>query len=530
VADPKGTYYSPQGSETGWATVIPQRPRSNFFRQMSQYPMAQAKAKAAEEQLKGKALSKLTGNDIGRFHTDVYQKEAESLIENAGNMSLPEIEKAVLKLDVLGQASKIVEKTYDNDIKWANEKNNPVNPDAFTANYVKKYYSNPSADTANEWTVNPPDRTFFLKEDGGSANIIAGKAIKNVISQRFDGYLTDQQWKRSGWEGAPMGHQVANLLTNTRKVNAFSTVEKNAAGENEIVMKAPQDLIAENILADFMGDPFVARVLMDEAKKKIMADRGLTEVDDTDVSRLDLAEALQQQLVPYIDGAIKEAGMSIVIRPPGSGGSGKDQKWQQGFELWLKQLSEGSVAALRFPMGGKIGSSQEEVVAFDAILPMATTQAGVKGPKTYTQIFDSPATVRKAFEGKDWFKALTAAQKEEIVNNTMISGKQAGESATALYTYVTRVPSAKNANQPIIAGQPMPVQGYEYQVRVFDPVTDRSTLSLLYDSGRGARGNTDYNTIVAGGQQGYEYQGAAPAAWTPPKAAAAPAATKPKGM
>lgn len=519
MADPKGTYYSPQGSETGWATVIPQRPRSNFFRQMSQYPMAQAKAKAAEGQLKGKALSKLTGNDIGRFHTEVYQKEAESLIENAGNMSLPEIEKAVLKLDVLGQASKIVEKTYDTDIKWANEKNNPVNPDAFTANYVKKYYSNPSADTANEWTVNPPDRTFFLKEDGGSANIIAGKAIKNVVSQRFDGYLTDQQWKRSGWEGAPMGHQVANLLTNTRKVNAFSTVEKNAAGENEIVIKAPQDLIAENILADFMGDPFVARVLMDEAKKKIMADRGLTEVDDTDVSRLDLAEALQQQLVPYIDGAIKEAGMSMVIRPPGSGGSGggKDEKFQKGFDLWVYQVSQGAPAAVDFPKGGKIGNA--EILAFDK---------GVTSSTSSMDIYANEASLRKAWSKHSWFNAMSDDQKAMAIDKVIQQSKSTfdpNNKPTALYTLVTREKTESNANSKTPSA-------YQYNVEVFNPETaNRSMLSLLYTAGLKARGNTHYDAVVQKGQAGYEFEAATESkGWTPPKAAAAPAATKPKGM
>ncbi len=487
--------------------MIPQRPRSNFFRQMSQYPMAQAKAKAAEEKAKAGQLAKLTGDEVGRFHYEAYQKEASDLIQNADKYNSLELTERIVKLNTQAQASKSVEKLYDGDVKWAAGKDVPVKTDAWRSAYTQKYYADPSMESVSKWAEEAPNKTWFLQEDGGSQYVDDGKAIKRVIKNNFDGYLTDQQWKRSGWEKAPVGH-VADMLTYKKKINAFSTVEKGPDGNDQIVIKDPKDLISEGILTTFMEDEFMGRVLTDKAKELLSSEKGGAAIEDEDVSQFDLARALQQQLVPYVDGAITEAGMTMAIRPPGSGGSGggKDQKWQQGFELWLKQLSEGSVAALRFPMGGKIGSSQEEVVAFDAILPMATTQAGVKEPKTHTQIFDSPALVRKAFEGKDWFKALTAAQKEEIVNNTMISGKQAGESASALYTYVTRVP-AKTGNQPIIAGQPMPVQGYEYQVRVFDPVTDRSTLALLYDSGRGARGNTDYNTIVAGGQQGYEYQG-----------------------
>ena len=533
MADPKGTYYSPTSPETGWATVIPQHQRSNFFRQMAQIPMADKKAKIAEDKLKQQQLSKLSGDQVGRFHYEAYQKEASKLIAEADKLNTLELTDRIIKLNTLAQATKSVEKLYDTDVKWAQSKEVPIKTDAWRSAYTQKYYANPSLETVNKWAEEAPNKTWFLGEDGGSQYIDGGKAIKKVIKNNFNGYLTDQQWSRSGWEKAPTGH-VTDLLTVKHKVNAFSTIQKNAAGNDEIVVKEPKELIGENILGTFMEDEYMARVLTDRAKEMIMQKKGVTQVDDDDVTQYDLAAALQQELVPYLDGAVSESGMTLAIRPPGQGGGGaKEDKWQKGFDLWVYQLSQGSPAAVRYPAGGKIGSTNEEVVSFDSILPWhdgsmtANVAKGQTTPRTLVQIFDNPQSVRANFEKQSWFRSLGAAQKTEVVNSAVASGKQAGENAKALYTFVTRIPVKKDANS-------READSYTYSVRVINPETiDRSTLALLYDAGYGARGNVHYNMVVSEGQQGYQYETAEQpqqSGWQPPAPVPNTKATKPKGM
>lgn len=518
MADPKGTYYSPQGSETGWATVIPQRPRSNFFRQMSQYPMAQAKAKAAEEKAKAGQLAKLTGDEVGRFHYEAYQKEASDLIQNADKYNSLELTERIVKLNTQAQASKSVEKLYDGDVKWAAGKDVPVKTDAWRSAYTQKYYADPSMESVSKWAEEAPNKTWFLQEDGGSQYVDDGKAIKRVIKNNFDGYLTDQQWKRSGWEKAPVGH-VADMLTYKKKINAFSTVEKGPDGNDQIVIKDPKDLISEGILTTFMEDEFMGRVLTDKAKELLSSEKGGAAIEDEDVSQFDLARALQQQLVPYVDGAITEAGMTMAIRPPGSGGAGggKDEKFQKGFDLWVYQVSQGAPAAVDFPKGGKIGNA--EILAFDK---------GVTSSTSSMDIYANEASLRKAWSKHSWFNAMSDDQKAVAIDKVIQQSKSTfdpNNKPTALYTLVTREKTESNANSKTPSA-------YQYNVEVFNPETaNRSMLSLLYTAGLKARGNTHYDAVVQKGQAGYEFEAATESkGWTPPKAAAAPAATKPKGM
>ena len=518
MADPKGTYYSPTSPETGWATVIPQRQRSNFFRQMAQIPMADKKAKMAEDKLKQQQLGKLSGYDIGRFHREAFAKGMSNLVANADKMSLMELNDQIIKYDIWAQSSKSVEKLYDTDVKWAQSKEAPIKTDAWRSAYTEKYYANPSLDTVNKWAEEAPNKTWFLGEDGGSQYVDGGKAIKRVIKNNFNGYLTDQQWSRSGWEKAPTGH-VTDLLTIKHKVNAFSTIQKNAAGNDEIVVKEPKELIGENILGTFMEDEYMARVLTDRAKEMIMQQKGVTQVDDDDVTELDLAAALQQELVPYLDGAVSESGMTLAIRPPGQGGGGAGpQKFSEGFNLWKYQVSQGSKNAWDWVKGSKIGDA--EIVAFD--------KGSVGTPTTSLMVYTNEDKLRQAWANQPWFKQMTSRQKDEAVSKVVANSKNTFDPNNApnvFLTLVTRTKRTPGANDPNQSS-------YTYDVDVFDPETTTSSLlGLLYTAGRKVHGNQDYDVFVKSGQMGYEFE--APKeekGWQPSVPAPNTKVPKPKGM
>jgi hypothetical protein len=222
-----------------------------------------------------------------------------------------------------------------------------------------------------------------------------------------------------------------------------------------------------------------------------------------------------------VQGVVSERGMTLAIRPSGGGGGGKDEKFERGFDLWVYQLSQGSQTAAKLPAGGKIGQTNEEVLAFDALTSTkASTFDTVQKGKLQTgtgssakgmiSILASPDAVRRNFEAQDWFKGLTPEQKNTIVNDTYSSGSPLVGKAKVVYTLVTRTPKLANQQQAQVGRAGTQQTGYDYRVVVIDPeTTDRSTLRLLYNAGYRAGGNVHYD-VYAGKegekQAGYQYE------------------------
>lgn len=510
MADPKGTYYSPQSPETGWATVLPTQPHRSYANLLARELAGRKKAKDAEEQARQAALSKLKGVDVGKLHHRVYNDALDKFLGEAQNMNQFEIESKVLQLDAAAKATKDVAKIYDEGIKWAENKNNPVKRDMLRQKWASDF-SNPSLETAAQWAETPPQITSFLNEEGGSQYIDANRAVKMVVKDNFAGFASDKsEWTRSGWENSPLGYKVADLTTLQTKVQAFSKYDKETG---EVVMKDGTELMKDGILAPFEQNEFTNIVLEDEARKIVAERKGIKpeEVDPIDINQQDKANALSQILTPYVQGVVSERGMTLAIRPSGGGGGGgtKEQKFQKGFDLWIYQLSQGSPTAARFPAGGRIGQTNEEVVAFNALSDKQVTGVGGTARGGQISVLASPEAVRRNFEGQDWFKGLTAAQKTAIVNDTFTSGSSLVGKANVAYTVVTRTPRPKQAGATDI-GATSGAPQYDYRVMVINPETaDRATLRLLYDAGYGAGGNVHYDAIVGQSgekQAGYEYE------------------------
>lgn len=518
ASDPKGVYYSPTGTETGWATVLPQSPHRSYANLFYKDMAARQKAKDAEDKAKKDALAKLSGVDVGKFHHEVYKKALVDLIDKAPGMDTFELQSNLVKLDAAAKATKDVAKIYDADIKWSEQKDIPLNRGEYQKRY-KEYYANPTLESAAQLAESPPDKMFFLNEEGGSKYIDAPRATKMVINDNFKGYALDNtEWTRGNWDKAPIGY-VADINTFQTKVQAFSKYDPKT---NEIVIKGTDALQKEGILDTFMSNEYTKKVI-DDGALAIVADRkGIKpeQVDPLDVTDEDRATALQGLLRPYVQGVVAERGMSIAIRPSSSGmaAAGKDQRFTEGFNLWVKQLSQGSSTAARFPSGGKLGQTSEEIVMFDPVGLNQTSGQKLStpsgGPITgvassvggQISILTDAASVRRNFEGQDWFKNLNDTQKQSIVDQTITSSGAIEGKPNVVYTLVTRTPTGSDKGPK-----------YDYRVLVFDPEqTDASTLRLLYDAGYAAGGNVHYNVIVGNKgttQMGNQYEQAK--GWSP---------------
>lgn len=498
MAEPKGTYYSPQTPEQGWATVIPQQPRSNFFRTLAQMPMAQIKAKQADEKAKQATLAKLTGADVGRFHHDSYQTEVDRLFKEAPGLSAMELQERVVKLSGLARATKDVAKMYDTDRKWSEGKDVPIKKEEWARAYTEKNYMNPDMNTAAEWSQNPPDKAWFLKEDGGGQFVDQGRAMKRVIRDNFKETLTTQTLETGGWNKIPIGYEKENL-TFKHKLQAFARVEGD-----EIVIKGYEELIKTGVLEAFTSDEYTERLLIDKAKE-MQAAAGKPTGDD-DISQLELGKALEEMLQPYVAGAVQESGVTLTIRPSGGGGGGGSQKFAKGFDLWVKEWSAGGPAATNYIVGAKTEAGE--------VVNLAPAKRDVAA------IYTDPAKLRQRLDRESWFRGLNDSQKAEVISGATKSASQSYDpnNPAEIYHVVTfREKLTKSSSSPE-GERTSETTGYKYSVQVMNPNRmDRGFLSLLYAGGRKARGNTDFDVVVSGGQMGYEFEEEADA-WQAPNA------------
>lgn len=510
MADPKGTYFSPTTPEQGWATVLPERPHKSYASMLAKELAGRRKLADAEDKAREAALADLNGAKVGRMFHGVYRQEVEQLIENAPKMDGFQLKSEVVKLRGFANATQSVDKVFDENVKWAQQKTVPVKLDEWTK-WHNKFYQNPSREIAEQWAQNPPDKTAFLREDGGSRYIDGNKAVKMVVKDNFDGFAKDvSEWSRSGWEKAPIGY-TADLRTFQTKVQAFSKYDE---GTNSVVMKSGDELYNEGILEPFKQNEFTNRLLMDKAKAKIMEEKGVESVDDADITDIDLADALAEELMPYVEGVISERGMTLAIRPSGGGGGGTRVDKPASLDLYVRQLSQGSPAALNYAIGGKWGETGEVV--------LGATTMGRYGGERGSVISADPATVRKNYEQHDWFKALNETQKQQIVKETAAATSGFVGKANVLYTVVIRRPMTQPiVTQPGGTSNQQP-RKFEYEVFTINPEkADFSTMARLYEAGRGASGLHYEEVVGKQGQRqmGYEYEqakGWPPASGTQP--------------
>lgn len=501
MADPKGTYFSPTTPEQGWATVLPERPHKSYASMLAKEMAGRRKLAEAEDKAREAALADLNGAKVGRMFHGVYRQEVEQLIENAPKMDGFQLKSEVVKLRGFANATQSVDKVFDENVKWAQQKTVPVKLDEWTK-WHNKFYQNPSREIAEQWAQNPPDKTAFLREDGGSRYIDVNKAVKMVVKDNFDGFAKDDtEWKRMKWDATPLGGYAADMRTFQTKVQAFSKYDE---GTNSVVMKSGPELLADGILEPFKQNEFTNRALIDKAKTMIMERDGVESVDDLDVTDLDLADALEAELLPYVKGVISERGMTLAIRPSGGGGGGARVDKPASLDLYVRQLSQGSPAALNYAIGGKWGETGEVVLG-------ATTV-----------ISADPATVRKNYEQHDWFKALNETQKQQIAKETAAATAGFVGKANVLYTVVIRRPTTQPiVTQPGGTSNQQP-RKFEYEVFTINPEkADFSTMARLYEAGRGASGLHYEEVVGKQGQRqmGYEYEqakGWPPASGTQP--------------
>lgn len=494
MADPKGTYFSPQTPETGWATVLPERPHRSYANLFAKDMAARRKAQDAEDKAKRAALSKLKGVDVGKLHHKVYREYVDGVIKDAPNKSSFELESDMVKANAFARATKDVARVYDDGIKWITDKKNPVKSGELSQWWADRF-ANPSLETAPELVERPPMPTEFLDTDGGSRYIDVGRAAKMVINEQFKGYAKDDtEWKRSGWSNTPYG-AVADINTFQTKVQAFSTYDPTT---NEVVMKGIPELIGEGILSTFMENEYMDRAINDGAKQLIAEERGvnLEDVDDLDVTDDRRAQALQSILTPYVQGVVAERGMSLAIRPSGGGGGSSELK-ENSFERFVQDISQGAPTAFNWAIGGRWGETNGIVVGYN--------QFGGTGGEIAGVIAADPATVRRNYEQHEWFRGLTEGQKREIVRKTASAPQGYNREANVLYSFVVRRPVKKQSSTDI------GVQTEEYvdEVYMFNPSQiDRGLLANLYEAGRGAKNMHYIEAVGRQGerQMGYEYQ------------------------
>lgn len=502
MADPKGTYFSPTTPEQGWATVLPERPHKSYASMLAKEMAGRRKLAEAEDKAREAALADLNGAKVGRMFHGVYRQELEQLIENAPKMDGFQLKSEVVKLRGFANATQSVDKVFDENVKWAQQKTVPVKLDEWTK-WHNKFYQNPSREIAEQWAQNPPDKTAFLREDGGSKYIDVNKAVKMVVKDNFDGFAKDvSEWSRSKWDKAPIGY-VADLRTFQTKVQAFSKYDE---GTNSIVMKSGAELYNDGILEPFKQNEFTNRALIDKAKTMIMERTGAESVDDADVTDMDLADALAAELLPYVKGVISERGMTLAIRPSGGGGGGGKVDRPASLELYVRQLSQGAPAALNYAIGGKWGETGDII--------FGTSKMGEASERGTAMITTNPIQIRKNYEQQDWFKPLNEEQKRSIVQETA-SGTAffQGQKARVLYSIVLKRPYTQAPSTGITEQQP---KKFEYQVIVIDPEkADVSTMARLYEAGRGASGLHYEEVVGKQGQRqlGYEYEQAK--GWSP---------------
>jgi len=491
MADPKSTYYSPTGTETGLATVVRLRAPRGYAQMAARDLAAQRKQKAAEEQAKLDALTSLKGKDVGRFHKNVYEKELNSLFGRANNLSAFELNREVEQLGIRAGSTMKVEDAYDEDIKWSQTKDLPLKQEVWRADYTERFYLDPSMETANQWAQERPRPTFFLNEDGGSKYVDANKASKIVINDHFNEYINETEWERTGWDQAPVGW-VSDLVARNTKVQAFSKVEGD-----EIVIKGPEELIQQRVLDPFVENEWTNRVLTDRARELIANEKGIApeDVASYEISPYYKAVALQEQLVPYVNGVLSERGATIQVRPFVAYDQGRgDKEYNTGLDLWIRQLSQGSLAAARWPAGGKFGQTNELVVPF-----FDDPTTGGRAPGSIS-ILASPEEVRKNFQTQDWFRGLTDDQKRAIILQTVAAGRNLGQDAKVLYTFVSR--EEVTEEDPLTGTK---TKKYDYNVRVINPEeADRSTLSKIYLAGKRSSG-AHYHVVV--GEKGMQQTG-----------------------
>ena len=498
MADPKGTYFSPTTPEQGWATVLPERPHKSYASMLAKEMAGRRKLAEAEDKAREAALADLNGAKVGRMFHGVYRQELEQLVENAPKMDSFQLKSEVVKLRGFANATQSVDKVFDENVKWAQQKAVPVKLDEWTK-WHNKFYQNPSREIAEQWAQNPPDKTAFLREDGGSRYIDGNKAVKMVVKDNFDGFAKDvSEWSRSGWEKAPIGY-TADLRTFQTKVQAFSKYDE---GTNSVVMKSGDELYKDGILEPFKQNEFTNRLLMDKAKAKIMEEKGVESVDDADVTDIDLADALAEELLPYVKGVISERGMTLAIRPSGGGGGARVDR-PASLQLFVQQLSQAVPSAVGYAIGGKWGETGDTVIGASVLTNVDRDQ------------------VRKNYDKQDWFKPLTNSQKEAIVNQT-ITGASGYEGRPAiLYSVVIRKPYTQPIAAPGTLATSVP-RKYDYEVITFDPAKSNSSeMARLYEAGRGATGYHYEEMVGKQGQKqmGDEYQqakGWPPGGGTPP--------------
>lgn len=486
MADPKGTYFSPTTPEQGWATVLPERPHKSYASMLAKEMAGRRKLAEAEDKAREAALADLNGLKVGRLFHGVMKEEMDKLLEEAPNMDSFELRSRVVQYKNFSYATQDVDKVFDANVKWAQQKTVPVKLDEWT-NWHNKFYANPNINIAEEWAQNPPDKTAFLREDGGSKYIDVNKAVKMVVKDNFDGFAKDDtEWKRMKWDATPLGGYAADLRTFQTKVQAFSKYDPET---NSVVMKSGPELYADGILEPFKQNEFTNRALIDKAKTMIMERTGAESVDDADVTDLDLADALEAELLPYVKGVISERGMTLAIRPSGGGGGAKVDR-PASLDLFIRQVSQGVPSAVGYPIGGKWGETGDIIEGTSMVTNVDRDQ------------------VRKNYDKQDWFKPLTNSQKEAIVNQT-ITGASGYEGRPAvLLSVVIKRPYT----QPI-AGQgawtaAVP-RKYEYEVITFDPAKSNSSeMARLYEAGRGATGYHYEEMVGKQGQKqmGQEYQ------------------------
>lgn len=512
MADPKGTYYSPTTPEQGWATVLPERPHKSYASMLAKDMAGRKKLADAEDKARKAALADLSGTKVGRLFHGVYRQEMDKLIEKAPDMDSFTLTSEVVRMKGFANATKDVDKVFDANVKWAQQKNVPVKLDEWTG-WHNKFYENPTREIAEQWAQTPPDKTAFLREDGGSKYVDGNKAVKMVVKDNFDGFAKDvSEWSRSKWDKAPIGY-VADLRTFQTKVQAFSKYDE---GTNSIVMKDASELLSDGILEPFKQNEFTNRLLIDKAKTMIMERTGAESVDDVDVSDVDLAEALESELLPYVQGVISERGMALAIRPSGGGGGGGKVDRPASLELYVRQLSQGSPAALNYAIGGKWGETGDII--------FGTSKMGEPSERGAAMIITNPVQIRKNYEQQDWFKPLNETQKRSIVQETANGAAFfQSQKARVLYSIVLRTPYSQPATTGVVTNaQP---KKYEYKVIVINPEeADFSTMARLYEAGRGASGLHYEEVVGKQGQRqlGYEYEQAK--GWEPANGGTTPAA------